>query len=96
MNCEPRFFKPAKSLPPMRARRFAPKPTSRSSPNRVGLAILRTALAKRHLGRSEFKPFSDGRMVGPRPSSTSNSIVRRRTEIAGISDHAAAFLRGFF
>ena len=46
---------------------------------RVSVSIRRTALAKRWLGRSELKPFSDWSNGDPGPSSISNSIVRRRT-----------------
>ena len=46
---------------------------------RVSVAIRRTALAKRSLGRSELKRFSDWMTANPRPNSTSNSIVRQRT-----------------
>src|SRR5260370_26815202 len=63
---------------------------------RVSIAIRRTALAKRRLGRSELKLFSawnDGR-----PETELNfKFYRQATnKIAGISDEAAAFLRGFF
>jgi hypothetical protein len=62
----------------------------------VSITIRRTALAKRRLGRSELKPFShwnDGR-----PETELNwKFYRQATnKIAGISDEAAAFLRGFF
>ena len=46
---------------------------------RVGISVRRIASAKRRLGRSELKPFPTGTMTDPRPSSISNSIVRRRT-----------------
>jgi len=63
---------------------------------RVSITIRRTALAKRRLGRSELKLFSawsDGR-----PETELNfKFYRQATnKIAGISDEAAAFLRGFF
>lgn len=63
---------------------------------RVSIAIRRAALAKRRLGRSELKPFSawnDGR-----PETELNfKFYRQATnKIAGLSDEAAAFLRGFF
>jgi hypothetical protein len=63
---------------------------------RVSITIRRTALAKRRLGRSELKLFSawnDGR-----PETELNfKFYRQATnKIVGISDEAAAFLRGFF
>jgi len=63
---------------------------------RVSITIRRTALAKRRLGRSELNPFSnwnDGR-----PESELNfKFYRQATnKIVGISDEAAAFLRGCF
>ena len=63
---------------------------------RVSIAIRRAARAKRRLGRSELRPFSawaDGR-----PETELNfKFYRQATnKIVGISDDAAAFLRGFF
>ena len=63
---------------------------------RVSITIRRTALAKRRLGRGDLKPFSswnDGR-----PETELNfKLYRQATnKIVGISDDAAAFLRGFF
>ena len=63
---------------------------------RVSIAIRRTALAKRRLGRSELKPFSD--WDDGRPETELNfKLYRQATDkIVGISDEAAAFLAGFF
>jgi len=63
---------------------------------RVNIAIRRTALAKRPLGRTELKRFCDWN--DGRPESELNfKFYRQATnKIAGISDEAAAFLRGFF
>ena len=63
---------------------------------RVSISVRRTALAKRRLGRSELKRFSawnDGR-----PETELNfKLYRQATnKIVGISDEAAAFLRGLF
>jgi hypothetical protein len=63
---------------------------------RVSITVRRTALAKRHLGRSELKPFSawnDGR-----PETELNfKFYRQATnKIVSISDEAAEFLRRFF
>jgi hypothetical protein len=46
---------------------------------RVGITIKRTALAKRRVGRTELKRFSDWNDGRPESSSTSSSIVRQRT-----------------
>src|SRR5437773_12038278 len=63
---------------------------------RVSISIRRTALAKRHLGRRELKFFSDWK--DGRPESELNfKFYRQSTNmIIGISNEAAAFLRGFF
>jgi len=63
---------------------------------RVSITVRRTARAKRRLGRSELRPFSD--WDDGRPESELNfKFYRQATnKIAGISDAAAAFLREFF
>ena len=63
---------------------------------RVSITIRRTALVKRRLGRSELKRFCDWN--DGRPESELNfKFYRQATnKIVGISDGAAAFLRGFF
>ena len=63
---------------------------------RVSIAIRRTALAKRRLGRTELKRFCDWN--DGRPESELNfKFYRQATnKIAGISDKAAAFLREHF
>src|SRR5436190_15167585 len=78
------------------AKAIAKKPgTARQTP-RVSITIRRTALAKRRLGRSELKPFSDWN-DGPPETELNFKFYRQATnKIAGISDEAAAFLRGFF
>jgi len=63
---------------------------------RVSVTVTRTALAKRRLGRSELKDFtnwSDGR-----PETELNfKFYRQATnKIIGISDETAAFLTKFF
>ena len=63
---------------------------------RVSITIRRTALAKRRLGRSELKLFSDWD-DGRAETELNFKFYRQATnKIAGISDKAAAFLRGFF
>ena len=63
---------------------------------RVSITIRRTALARRRLGRSELKRFCD--WSDDRPETELNfKFYRQATnKIAGISDEAAAFIRGFF
>lgn len=63
---------------------------------RVSIAIHRTAVAKRRLGRADLKPFSD--WDDGRPQTELNfKFYRQATDkIVGLSDSAAAFLRGFF
>jgi len=63
---------------------------------RVSITIRRTALAKRRLGRNELKLFSDWN-DGRAETELNFKFYRQATnKIAGISDEAAAFLRGFF
>lgn len=78
------------------AKAVAKKPGVVQQTPRVSITVQRTALAKRRLGRSELKVFSawnDGR-----PGTELNfKFYRQATnKIAGISEEAAAFLRGFF
>lgn len=63
---------------------------------RVSVAIKRTALARRPLGRSELKGFTEWR--DGRPESELNfKFYRQATnKIAGISTATAAFLEQFF
>lgn len=62
----------------------------------VSIAVKRTALAKRLLGRRELRSFTDWK--DGRPGTELNfKFYRQATDkIVGISDAAAAFLRGFF
>jgi hypothetical protein len=63
---------------------------------RVNIAIRRTAFAKRRLGRSELRFFSDWN-DGQAETELNFKFYRQATnKLAGISDEAAAFLRGFF
>ena len=63
---------------------------------RVSVTIRRTALARRSLGRTELKPFSD--WDDGRPETELNfKLYRQATnKIGGISEEAAVFLTGFF
>jgi len=63
---------------------------------RVSITIRRTALAKRRLGRSELKRFSDWNDGRPETELNFKFYRQATNKIAGISEEAAAFLRGFF
>ena len=63
---------------------------------RVSIAIRRTALAKRRLGRTELKRFCDWNDGRPECELNFKFYRQATNKIAGISDQAAAFLRGFF
>jgi hypothetical protein len=63
---------------------------------RVSITIRRTALAKRRLGRSELKLFSDWNDGRPETELNFRFYRQATNKIVGISDKAAAFLRGFF
>ena len=62
----------------------------------MSVAVKRTALAKRPLGRSELRRH--GKWNDGRPETELNfKFYRQATnKIVGISDQAAAFLSGFF
>jgi hypothetical protein len=62
----------------------------------VSITVRRTSLTKRRLGRGELKRFSEWN--DGRPETELNFKVYRQAtnKIVGISDEAAAFLRGFF
>ena len=63
---------------------------------RVSITIKRTALARRRLGRSELRLFSDWD-DGRAETELNFKFYRQATnKIVSISDEAAAFLRGFF
>ena len=63
---------------------------------RVSIAIRRTALAKRPLGRSDLKPFSNWNDGRPETELNFKYYRQATDKIVGISEEAAAFLRGFF
>ena len=62
---------------------------------RVSITVRRTALAKRRLGRSELRLFSDWDDRRPETELNFKFYRQATNKIAGISDEAAAFLRGF-
>jgi hypothetical protein len=63
---------------------------------RVSVTIRRDAHAKRRLGRSELKLFSDWNDGRPETELNFKFYRQATNKIVGISDEAAAFLRGFF
>jgi hypothetical protein len=64
--------------------------------SRVSLTVARTGTARRPLGRADLRPFRD--LPDGRPETEiDRKLYRQATnKIAGVSDAAAAFLRGFF
>ena len=69
--------------------------SARQTP-RVSVAIRRTALAKRPLGRSELKRFTDWNDGQPQTELNFKFYRQATNKIVGISDQAAEFLSGFF
>ena len=63
---------------------------------RVSITITRTALAKRRMGRTQLKTFSDWNDGRPETELNFKFYRQATNKIAGISEEAAAFLRGFF
>jgi len=63
---------------------------------RVSIIVKRTALAKRRLGRSKLKRSSDWNDGRPETELNFKFYRQATNKIVGISDKAAAFLRGFF
>lgn len=63
---------------------------------RVSVTIRRTALAKRPLGRSELKHFTDWNDGRPGTELNFKFYRQATNKIVGISDEAAAFLGEFF
>jgi hypothetical protein len=63
---------------------------------RVSIAVKRTALAKRALGRSELKQFTDWNDGQPETELNFKFYRQATNKIVSISDETAAFLEGFF
>lgn len=63
---------------------------------RVSIAVQRTAIARRRLGRSELKAFSDWKDGRPETELNFKFYRQATNKIVGISAEAAAFLRRFF
>jgi hypothetical protein len=78
------------------AKAIPKKPGVARQTPRVSITIGRTALAKRHLGRSELKRFCDWNDGRPETELNFKFYRQATNKIVGISDEAAGFLRGFF
>jgi hypothetical protein len=63
---------------------------------RVSVAIRRTALAKRPLGRKELRPLTDWKDGQPGTELNFKFYRQATNKIIGLSDEAAAFLSKFF
>jgi hypothetical protein len=63
---------------------------------RVSLSIRRTALAKRPLGRSELKQYTEWNDGQPGTELNFKFYRQATNKIAGISEQAATFLSAFF
>jgi hypothetical protein len=63
---------------------------------RVSITIRRIALAKKRLGRSELKLFSEWNDGQPETELNFKFYRQATNKIVGILDETAAFLRGFF
>jgi len=78
------------------AKSIPKKPGIERQAPRVSITVKRTALAKRRLGRSELKLFSDWNDGQPETELNFKFYRQATNKIVGISDEAAAFLRRFF
>jgi hypothetical protein len=78
------------------AKAIAGKPGIERQTPRVSITIRRTAFAKRRLGRSELKSFSNWNEGDPRTELNFKFYRQATNKIVGISVEAAAFLNGFF
>ena len=78
------------------AKAIPKKPGIARQTPRVSIAMRRTALVKRRLGRKELKLFSDWKDGRPETELNFKFYRQATNKIVGISDEAAAFLRGFF
>jgi hypothetical protein len=62
----------------------------------VSITVRRVALARRRLGRSELRPFSDWDDGHPETELNFKFYRQATNKVVGLSDRAAAFLGGFF
>lgn len=78
------------------ARAVPMKPGIARQTPRVSVIVRRVAMAKRRLGRSELKPFSDWDDGRPETELNFKFYRQATNKIVGISDKAAQFLNRFF
>ena len=78
------------------AKAIPKKPGIARQTPRVSIAVKRTALVKRRLGRSELKPFAKWNDGRPETELNFKFYRQATNKIVGISDQAAAFLAKFF
>jgi hypothetical protein len=78
------------------AKAIPKKPGIARQTPRVSITIKRTALAKRRLGRSELKRFSDWNDGRPETELNFKFYRQATNKIVAISDQAVTFLRRFF
>ena len=78
------------------AKAIAKNPEIARQTRRMSITIRRTALARRRLGRSELKFFSDWNDGRPETELNFKFYRQATNKIVWISDEAAAFLRRFF
>ncbi len=78
------------------AKAIARKPGIDRQTPRVSVTIRATALTRRRLGRSELRVFSNWKDGRPETELNFKSYRQATNKIVGLSDEAAAFLRGFF
>lgn len=72
------------------------KPELERQTPRVNITVQRTALARRPLGRSELKAFDHWQDGQPQTELNFKLYRQATNKIVGLSDSAAAFLRGYF
>jgi hypothetical protein len=63
---------------------------------RVSITVTRTGRAKRRLGRSELKPFSEWNDGRPETELNFKFYRQATNKIVGLSEEAVTFLLGFF
>ena len=78
------------------AKAIARKPGITRQTPRVSITLRRTALAQRRLGRSQLKVFSKWHDGRPETELNFKFYRQATNKIVGLSEEAAAFLRGFF
>ena len=78
------------------AKAIAKKPGILRQTPLVSITVRRNALARRRLGRSELRPFSDWDDGRPETELNFKFYRQATNKVVGLSDQAAAFLDGFF